>query len=499
MQTHWRLAKNAVANLARGGTAGVLAIFLPAVLVRHMNQTEYSVWVLVLQVAAYSGYLEFGLQTAVGRYIAVARENRDGHLRDSIFSTASAGLALAAVLGIVLLVGIACAAGWLFPKVPAAMLFQMRCALLIIGTSISLGLPSAAWCGVFIGLEKNELIAIVTGGSKLLSALCLVIAAIHGFSIVVMAVIVAGGNLLSYMLLYFSLRRFSEVTFQPELVRQSTARELFQYCFGLVVWSSSTILVSGLDLILVGRFQLSALAPYALATTLVNFIAGIQTAIFGAIMPHAAALHARKDSTALGNVVISSTRLGVIVLILTGMPLLIYANPILRTWVGEKYAVEGYLPLTILLLANMIRLTAVPYATVLVASAQQKLITLSPIMEGLSNLFASILLGIKFGAIGVAAGTLIGAVIGILGHVFYNMPRTRKEISLRAPDFLLSAVGVPVMATIPLLALAVHLWNASPPRTSIFAAIFAITLLLSVLIIFSAQSKYRLTAKSRTG
>src|SRR5437899_7307515 len=95
MQPSWRLAKNAAANLARGGAAGIVALFLPAILVRHMSQLDYSVWVLVLQVAAFCGYLDFGLQTAVGRYVAFANEKRDAEQRDSIFSTAFAGLSVA--------------------------------------------------------------------------------------------------------------------------------------------------------------------------------------------------------------------------------------------------------------------------------------------------------------------------------------------------------------------------------------------------------------------
>jgi O-antigen/teichoic acid export membrane protein len=93
-----------------------------------------------------------------------------------------------------------------------------------------------------------------------------------------------------------------------------------------VIWSFSTLLVTGLDLLLVGRFGLGALIPYALATSLVNFIAGVQSAIFGAMMPHAAVLHARGDSNLLGKLVISTTRLGVVLLVLTGLPLSIYGS-----------------------------------------------------------------------------------------------------------------------------------------------------------------------------
>src|SRR3954469_24366665 len=107
MQMHWRFAKNAVANLARGSAAAVVALLLPPVLIRHMTPASYAAWVLTLQVVAYVAYLDFGLQTAVGRYIAFANEKKDSNWRDGIFSTAFAGLTLAALLGILVMLVIA--------------------------------------------------------------------------------------------------------------------------------------------------------------------------------------------------------------------------------------------------------------------------------------------------------------------------------------------------------------------------------------------------------
>ena len=100
MQIHWRFAKNAVANLGRGSAAAVVALLLPPVLIRHMTPASYAVWVLVLQTAAYVGYLNFGLQTAIGRYVAYANEKKDLEQRDAIFSTALAGLCCAALFSL---------------------------------------------------------------------------------------------------------------------------------------------------------------------------------------------------------------------------------------------------------------------------------------------------------------------------------------------------------------------------------------------------------------
>jgi len=174
MRIHWRFAKNAVANLGRGGAAAIVAVLLPPLLVRHMTPAAYAVWVLVLETAAYVGYLNFGLQTAIGRYVAYANERRDRQQRDAVFSTALVGLCAAALLALIFLAVAVFAAPKIFPGVPLKLVPQMRLALLLVGTSLAVGLPASSCNGVFIGIERYELPAMTVGGGRLLSALGLV-------------------------------------------------------------------------------------------------------------------------------------------------------------------------------------------------------------------------------------------------------------------------------------------------------------------------------------
>src|SRR5437016_5745402 len=156
MQTHWRLAKNAVANLGRGGATAVVALLLPPILVRHMPSASYAVWVLVLQTAAYVGYLNFGLQTAIGRYVAFVNEKNDVELRDSVFSTALVGLCAAGALSIICLAAVVFAVPSIFPSVPTPLVPEMRLALVLVGISLAIELPASACNGVFIGIERYE-------------------------------------------------------------------------------------------------------------------------------------------------------------------------------------------------------------------------------------------------------------------------------------------------------------------------------------------------------
>src|SRR4051812_29133219 len=480
MHLHWRFAKNAIANLGRGSAAAIIALVLPPILIRHMTPASYAAWVLTLQVAAYVAYLDFGLQTAVGRYIGFANEKKDADWRDGIFSTAFAGLAIAALLGIVLMLAIAIASHWIFPAVPQELINPMRAAMLIVGTSVALGLPASAWNGVFVGMQRFDIPALTISSARVLSAIGIIVCAIAGRSLVFMAAVMAVVNVLSYALQYGLLKRLAaEVRFRSELITRRLVRELSGYCFSLTIWSLSMILVNGLDLIQVGRFEFGAVTPYAVSATLITFLAGLQNAIFSVIMPHSAVLHANQDSKALGNLLIRTTGLGVLLLLLSGLPLIVFANPIIRVWIGAQFQQAGGVILTILVIANIVRLIGAPYASILIGTGQQRLVTVSPVMEAVTNLLASILLGMHFGARGVALGTLIGAAVGTLGHIFYNLPRTRKDIFVSRRRFVLSGVGLPMLVTLPLALVAVRTWLTGVPSAVTVGLAFCLTIVLS--------------------
>lgn len=447
-----RFVKNAVANLGRGGGAAVLGVLLPPLLVRLMAPSSYAVWVLILQISAYSGYLNFGLQTAVGRYVAYANELNDKDQRDSVFSTALVGLCAGAAFYLLGLAVIVAMVHQVFPNVPLGLVGPMRLALILVGVSMAVDLPASACNGVFVGMARYELPALTTGGGRLAAAVLISIMAIAGQSFLAMAAALAVTNILSNVAQIVILRRVApDVRFHRLLVRRSTARELYGYCVGLTVMSFSGLLVSGFDLILVGHFDFSAVVPYSVSASIVALISGALIAIIGVILPQAAALHARRKAEEMGKLVVSLTQLSLLILVLTGIPVIIYAAPILKLMVGARFAGSGAPLLAMLLIANMIRLIGAPYSTILVAAGQQSYIKISPLSEGVSNFLASIALGYLLGGIGVAIGTLIGSFFSLGSHFFYSIPKTRSAIAISRRHLVISGVLTPLFWTCPLV------------------------------------------------
>ena len=481
-----------MANLTRGGAAAVVALLLPPILVRHMPAASYAVWVLALQAAAYVAYLDFGLQTAIGRYIAYANEKRDIALRDGVFSTALAGLTLAGALGFLLVVGIALASHRIFPSIPSALLPALRITMLIVGFGTALSMPGSAWSGIFIGLQRFEIPALANGTGKLLSAIALIWAAITGKSLVFMAFIMAVASLYSYGTQFLAQRRVAPgIHFNATLITRPVIRELFGYCFSLSIWSFSMLLVNGFDLILVGRFQFSAVTPYSVSATLITFLAGVQIAIFGVIMPHAAELHAQENPTALGKLLIKTTRLGLLILLLNGLPLIVFATPIIKVWIGVEFAKTGGTLLAILVAANIVRLIGTPYASILLGTGQQRLVIISPLMEGVTNLLCSIFLGWKFGAVGVAWGTMIGALVGMLANIFYNLPRTRRYVDVGLREYINRGILIPSVAFLPVLATAIYHAFKSDTTLILWVISLGCSLCLSILMMMRSIPQNR--------
>jgi O-antigen/teichoic acid export membrane protein len=441
----------------------------------------------VLQTAAYVGYLNFGLQTAIGRYVAFTNETKDVEQRDSVFSTALVGLCGAGVFSILCLAGAVFAVRSIFPSVPIALVSQMRLALMLVGFSLAVELPASACNGVFIGVERYEIPAMIVGMARLLTAAALIAASLANGSLVLMAGIVAAMNLLSHIAQYLALRRLvPSVRFQRRLVSRSTARELYSYCSGLTVVSFSMLLVTGLDLVLVGRFDFAAVTPYSVAASMIALISGLLYAMVNVILPHAAVLHARGQANKIGRLVISSTRHSVILLILTGIPIFIYAGPIMRLWIGQRYVARAPL-LSVLVLANLIRLIGAPYSLAMVAAGQQHYLKISPLTEGISNFIASVVLGALYGAIGVALGTLLGSLVGVASHFWYSMPRTNAAINFSRRNFVVSGVLSPLLWTSPLLVAAIISWYGLQLPSTVFVAAVMLSVTGSALLVLYGQ------------
>jgi len=499
------VAKNAIANIARGSAASIVAVLLPPFLTRSMSSETFGVWSLVLQLGAYVGYFDFGIQTAIGRFVAHSTERRDLAQRNQIVSSAFVMLSALAILAALTIGVVIALLPNLFHQIHGQLIFQARATLLLVGGSLAFGLPGSVFSSTFVGLQRNEVPAAVIGISRLLGAALVVLAVRLGGNLVSMGAATAAVNVASMLILFALTRRLlPTITISLSQLSWSSVREILDYCTSLSVWSIGMLLVTGLDLTIVGIYRFNEVAYYAVAATLVTFFNGLFGALYGALGSPAAVLHARNDRTGLGEMVATSTRVSMLALLAVGIFMMIAARPLLRIWVGPEYALHAASLLQILVAANMIRICVSPYIIAMIGTGEQRKIILVPLIEGAVNLSASVLLVHWLGAAGVAWGTLIGSFISFGGHLVYTIRRS-QSVGLRPKHYLYSSLLRPLACGIPALLCALAWNNLSDfPQPWLRAALVSIAGVATILLLWrlgmtsSERSKLYSLARRRT-
>jgi O-antigen/teichoic acid export membrane protein len=441
-----RFAINAVANIASGSAAAILALALPPILVRHMSVEAFNLWSLILQLGAYTAVLNLGIQVAVGRFIALHNAKTDALACAKVTSTA---LVMLWGLAVIALLGMASLAGWLpyiFKQIPPELIASGRTALLIVGGSLALALPFNVYAAIFMGLQRNHVPALVVIVSKLIQGCCLAWAALSNASLIQLSCIFAITNLLQYFLQYVThALSHHGIRFNLALVNGQTVKEIVAFCSSLTVWTIAMLMISGLGVALVGVFDYKSVGAFTLATSVITFLAGFQTAIFQPLIASAAAASSTQNAQSMGKLLIRATQLGTAMLVISSLTLQASSAPLLNVWIGARLAEQVAPILGVLILGHVIRLSATPYSTMLIATGQQQKILMMPFVEGTVNLICSIVLGQYLGAIGVAWGTVIGSIAGIAGNIAVNFSKTSAYIHFGRREYFINGLYIPIV------------------------------------------------------
>jgi len=445
-----RVIKNSLANLITGLSIALTTVLVPPVLARTLSRLEFGAWVLVLQMAGYVKVLDLGLQGAVGRYIAYYLARSDQQSARDFASTAISVLTLVAAMGVTGIVLAALHLHLLFPQLPLRLVKSTSLAMGLVGVTASLGLPASVFRGILVGIERNELVALIVVPMGVALSGGLIFVAIVSRSILDLAFTYSCITLFSYGLYWLISNRYAHLQIAPSHFKGSMAREALSYCSTTMIWSAAMLLISGLDVAIVGRLDFRHVAVYAACVAPITILAGAQNAMFSPMLQVGARKLAQGATLKLGDLLERTTRISMLFNLAYAFPLFVFSHEVLAIWLGDKYAEQGTLILRLLLVGNAIRLVATPYANLLLATGRHHRARIAPIAESTANFTAAVLLGLRYGAVGVAAGVIFGSVVGQMLNYLYNFPRTEELVGNRN-KLVRKAIGVPLACCSPLV------------------------------------------------
>jgi len=433
----------------------LVSLVLPPFLVHRMVPAEYSAWVLILQLSGYVYMLDLGMQAAIGKFVAEYDAKSDRDSSHQLISTSFTILSAAAALGSAAVAVMVWSVPQLFHQMPAALVPQVRIALLAVGLSTAVTLPFGVFLSVFTGLQQYVFPTIVATISRVGTAVTLVVLLLLHGGLVPLALAFGGFNLATAAMQFLGWRRLvkERVHFSFFAFYRRSAIQLAKYGSVMSIWTLATFFVSGLDIVIVGHYQYKDTGFYSVANGAANFMLAIVSSVFGPLVPAVSSMQAGTTPKRIGDICIKMTRYCGSLLLLLGLPLIFGSYPLLSLWVGKRYATQSALFLQALILGNVVRQLVLPYTLLVVATGKQHLATIAAVSEAAVNVVLSIWLVQRIGAVGVAVGTLVGAFVNFGVHLLVSMRYTQPTILIPRTRFLLLGVGRALLIIVPSLLL----------------------------------------------
>jgi O-antigen/teichoic acid export membrane protein len=434
----------------RGAATAAVVLALPHFLTRALSPDRFGAWSLMLQITAGTSYLDFGLQTAVARHVARLIERDELFRVNELVNTALAMLTASGVLALSGIGALLWQLPFFFHGIPTTLLPEFRLAASMLAICVCAQLPLSTFSGILIGLHRNEYPALAIGGSRLLGGAMAIAAGCLSHSLIAIALCIGVTSLIGCLLqMVIVSRLLPSLRLNLFACNSKMAKELARYCVGLTVWSFGVFLLNGMDLAVVGHFQYQAVGFYAVATSLITCFVGFSYAIVNAFMTPITALYTRGEFARIRNAVLIATRWTVVISSVLIAGNLVFGEQALTLWVGSTYAHPAFYILKILIVAQAIRCIGAVFCVMLIATGQQHHGIEGAVVEGIVSLCASLAGAIYFGPPGVAIGTLVGTVCGLLWIVTRTMPRA-QDVPLTRREFVVDGILRPALVCLPI-------------------------------------------------
>jgi O-antigen/teichoic acid export membrane protein len=390
--------------------AAAAALLLMPLIVHHLGDRIYGFWSLAGAFIGYYGLLDLGLSSAVSQYLCIAIGRKDTAESRAVFNTA---LSIQSVLGCIALVAttaIAAATPWFCRNPADAALFWK--VIVILGVNAALSFPVR----VYGGLLEAELRFDIQSGLEFLGL-------VLRTGLIICAILAGGGLLalawtsllasLPIMVLqvWFARREAPWARIGESSLDWKRTKSFFSYSVYTFVATIADTLRFQVDALVISAFiGLAAVTHYRIASVFAKYYVEALMALVRLFQPILSRLHGASDRGGLEKVFFFATKVTLCASVFICCAVIAWGKSFIACWMGAKYE-DAYWPMVVLALAVFLDVCQSPSVGLLYATFEHRYYTYMNSAEGVINLVFSLALARPLGILGVALGTLIGAVV----------------------------------------------------------------------------------------
>jgi O-antigen/teichoic acid export membrane protein len=458
----YRNVLNVFSNWTAFAFAALVSFFLSPVVVNHLGNTGYGIWVLTGTLTGYLGLLDVGVRGATSRYVAKLHTQADHAGASRVVSSALGIFCVGGVVAIAMAVVLAYSVLGVF-HIPAEYAAAARLVLLLTGFNVAASLIAGVFGGVLTGLQRFDIVNAIEVASTGLRALAFLAALKAGQGIVALGwinLIFAVLTAVAYASI--ALRFYPKLEVRPRHCNRASLRLIFSFSayFFLLLLANRIIFLA--DALVIGLFlPVSLITFFAIASNLINYARTFLSGIWTTTTPLASSLEAQGAHEQVGRMLLSRSRFGMLLMIPIGITFVVRGHSFIGMWMGAEYAHPSGLVLQILTVGLVVASGNMIANATMLGISKHKAVVPAALGEAVCNLALSVALIRPYGIYGVAWGTTLPSLlVSVLFWPWY----VRRTLQIPMRSYVMAVWGRPFLAAAP-YALATYLvekyWTAS--------------------------------------
>lgn len=488
MSTAAVIARNVLSNWAGFVFQVVITFLLTPYIVSSLGNTYYGIWALIVSLTGYYGLLDLGFSASLTQYVSRYYASKDFKRLNETVSTGFVVLAAVAAVLLVASLGLAFFADRIF-QIPVESRHEVQVAILIVGIGAAVQFLFFPYSAVFPATQRFDISNAIGIGSRIAFAVSVYIALHRGYGLIGVSVATTASNIADYLIrLVISHRLLPTLRVSPKLANMARGWELAHFGLWNVIIAGSIRLISYTNAVIIAIFlPPAAITPFALASNLTEYFMRIFIPIGQVFFPVFTEHDARADSASIRALFLNGTRLLSVLALPTGLLAYWFSEEFFSLWIGEA-ARKGDYPsaaslFSVLIVASVASAIQRVSYQVLLGTRRLRMMAACFMVEGAANLALSIMWVRPFGLFGIAAGTVIPALVMEAVVFPYLICRL---YSITFQEYLLKVYGRAILITFALYPFLVAISFLLRPETwaRLAAAGAAATFMVCLLIVF---------------
>jgi O-antigen/teichoic acid export membrane protein len=441
------ILRNILSNWLGFFVSTVVAFVLSPFIVRHLGNSGYGVWVLMLSLTGYLGLLDLGVRGAVTKYVAKFHAQKADEDASRVVSAALGIFIGAGALAVSVSLSLAFFVGHFF-HIPESYQLAARVVMILTGVNIAISLVSGVGGGILAGRQRFDLVNIVEIAGTGLRTFLIVIALSRGRGLIALASIQLFASLTTG-LAYFSLSfwLYPQLRIRLANVDRQSFRLIFSFSTYAFLLQAFVYLIFYTDSVVIGAFMpVSFVTFFAIAGSLTNYARALISGISTTISPLASALEASNQDAELQRLFLKGARSATATILPIALSFMLRGRSFIGLWMGPAYGDLSGRVLWILALALLFAGANYVAGGTMMGISKHKFMVPAYLCEALCNLAISITLVRSKGVIGVAWGTTLPSLAMSL---FFWPMYVRHVLRVPIRTYVFSAWVLPGIAAVP--------------------------------------------------